>query len=266
MQSLMKFVPLFDKMPRLDPGDFNRQSLDTKIIAHRGASSHSPENTMAAFEKAVEMKADYIELDVQMSRDGRLVVMHDCMIDRTTNGSGKISDLTWPALKKLDNGSWFNPPFTGERIPGLEEVLERFLGRIGILIELKNPLQYPRIEKKLAELLMKKRAVSLVNHSVIVQSFDRVSIRKFHDDLPSIPVGILINKRQRVTVGMLREFAGYAHYVNPYRGWVNAERVRRIHRFGMKAMAWTVSRRKEMAPLLRAGVDGIITNDPGEML
>ena len=86
----------------------------TMNIAHRGASGYAPENTMAAFDKALEMKADYIEIDVQLSKDGEVVLMHDAMIDRTTDGSGTVDDYTLEELKQLDAGSWFGPQFAGE--------------------------------------------------------------------------------------------------------------------------------------------------------
>ena len=99
------------------------------VIAHRGASGYAPENTVAAFDKARKMKADYIELDVQMSRDGKLVVIHDTTVNRTTDIDSKapvkVKDLTLKELRKLDAGSYFGPQFTGERIPTFEKVLDR---------------------------------------------------------------------------------------------------------------------------------------------
>src|SRR5699024_1122413 len=111
----------------------------------RGASGYAPENTIAAFDKAVEMKADYFELDVQRSKDGQLVLIHDTTVDRTTNGTGAVKDLTLKELKSLDAGSWFDEKYAGEKIPTLGETLDRHRGKIKILIELKSPSLYPGI-------------------------------------------------------------------------------------------------------------------------
>lgn len=107
---------------------------------------------MAAFEKALQMKADYIELDVQMSKDGELVIIHDTTVNRTTDIDSElpvaVKNLTLAELRKLDAGSFFAPQFAGERIPTFEEVLDRYKGKIGMLIELKEPARYPGIEEK----------------------------------------------------------------------------------------------------------------------
>src|SRR5690606_11412908 len=100
-----------------------KSKYPVKIIAHRGASAHAPENTMAAFRKAIEMGANYIELDVHLSKDGKVVVLHDATLNRTSNGTGKIADHVWNVLRMLDAGSFFDEKFKGEKIPLLEEVL-----------------------------------------------------------------------------------------------------------------------------------------------
>ena len=94
------------------------------VVAHRGASGHAPENTLAAFRRAVELGARFIETDLQLSRDARFVAIHDDTLDRTTTGRGAVKDFTLPELRELDAGSWFAPKFAGERIPTLKEVLE----------------------------------------------------------------------------------------------------------------------------------------------
>lgn len=112
-------------------------------VAHRGASAYAPENTIAAYDKAVKMKADYIEIDVQRSKDGELVLIHDTTVDRTTDGSGKVGDFTFEELRSLDAGSWKGEQFAGEQIPTFDEILDRYHGKIGILVELKAPELYP---------------------------------------------------------------------------------------------------------------------------
>src|SRR5687767_2479124 len=95
-------------------------------VAHRGASGYAPENTIAAFDKGVEMKADYIEIDVQRSKDGELVIIHDTKVDRTTDGTGNVKDLTFEQIRSLDAGSWKGEQFKGEKIPTFDEILDRY--------------------------------------------------------------------------------------------------------------------------------------------
>ncbi|ATH93753.1 glycerophosphodiester phosphodiesterase [Bacillus glycinifermentans] len=238
------------------------------VIAHRGASGYAPENTVAAFDKARKMKADYIELDVQMSRDGKLVVIHDTTVNRTTDIDSKapvkVKDLTLKELCKLDAGSYFGPQFTGERIPTFEKVLDRYKGKIGLLIELKEPALYPGIEEKVAAALKKRKMDKPKNGKVIVQSFDFNSVRRIHELLPSVPTGVLTSRPSDLTDAKLNEFAGYANYVNAHLGNVAADPtlVGRIHALGMKITPWTVRSRDEVPPLLQAGVDGIVTDYP----
>jgi glycerophosphoryl diester phosphodiesterase len=109
-----------------------------KVVAHRGAMTDRPENTMAAFERALELGADIVELDVRTSSDGRLFILHDPRVDRTTNGTGRASDLTWEELRQLDAGSWFDPRFAGEKIPSVAEALRWGRDRTVLLLDLKE--------------------------------------------------------------------------------------------------------------------------------
>lgn len=238
------------------------------VIAHRGASGYAPENTMAAFDKALQMKADYIELDVQMSKDGELVIIHDTTVNRTTDIDlvlpVAVKDLTLAELRKLDAGSFFGPQFAGERIPTFEEVLDRYKGKIGMLIELKEPARYPGIEGKVSAALKERRMDKPKNGKIIVQSFDFNSVYKIHQLLPSMPTGVLTSKAADLTDAKLKEFSGYAKYVNANLKNVAADPtlVPRIHALGMKITPWTVRSRDEVPPLLKAGVDGIVTDFP----
>ena len=108
------------------------------VIAHRGASSYAPENTLAAFDLAIQMGVGHLELDVHAARDGHVVVIHDETVDRTTNGSGPVTSHALAALKRLDAGSWFGGTFAGQRIPTFEEVLERYQGRAHLHTEIKG--------------------------------------------------------------------------------------------------------------------------------
>src|SRR5262245_21806152 len=121
------------------------------VIAHRGASSYGPENTLAAFDLALQMEVRHIELDVDVTSDGHIVVIHDATVDRTTNGSGAVTRHTLAALRALDAGSWFGTPFAGERIPTFDEVLARYKGRAHIHTEIKG--HSPSLSQRTADVI-----------------------------------------------------------------------------------------------------------------
>ena len=163
-------------------------------IAHRGASNYAPENTMASFQKAVDLGFDYIELDVRLSKDQELVVIHDEDVSRTTNGIGAIGDYTVEELKKLDAGSWFSQDFNDERIPLLEEVLLKFGKKIGILIDVKSPETQPDMVDILSSLLSFHIESGLNPDSLKVQTFNLNELKKLKEQLPDIGTGLLLNK------------------------------------------------------------------------
>jgi glycerophosphoryl diester phosphodiesterase len=231
-------------------------------VAHRGASGYAPENTIAAFHKAVELKADFFELDVQMSKDGELVLIHDTSVDRTTDGSGEVGDLTFEELRGLDAGSWFSPEYAGEQIPTFGEALDHFRGKIGFLIEIKAPWLYPGIELKVADELIKHNMHLPSNGNVILQSFDHTSVQRFHAILPKVPVGVLTSQAQELTEAKLQEFATYADYVNQSLNLVTKHAVDQIHALDMDIYVWTLRNATLVDPLIQLGVDGIITDFP----
>src|SRR5690606_12553784 len=165
-----------------EPTAGERKQVDN--VAHRGATGYAPENTIASFDLAVDMKADYIEIDVQRSKDGKLVLIHDTTVDRTTDGTGKVGDLTFEQLRTLDAGSWKGKQFTGEPIPTFEEILDRYHGKVGILIELKAPELYPGMEEQVAKALIERNLHKPQNEKIIIQSFNFESIKKMDQLLP----------------------------------------------------------------------------------
>ncbi|WP_455661490.1 glycerophosphodiester phosphodiesterase [Pradoshia sp.] len=232
------------------------------IVAHRGASGYAPENTIAAFDLAVKMKADYIEIDVQRTKDGKLILIHDTTVDRTTDGTGKVGDLTYKEIRRLDAGSWMSEKYKGEKVPTFEEVLKRYKGKIGILIELKSPELYPGIEGEVAKLLKAYHLDKPRNEKVIVQSFNFDSMKEADQLLPRIPIGVLINKTADTTDAAIEQFSAYAEYYNPSYGLVTAELVTKAHEEGMKVQSWTARSRETVQFLLEMKVDGIITDYP----
>jgi glycerophosphoryl diester phosphodiesterase len=232
-------------------------------VAHRGASGHAPENTMAAFQKGFEMKADYIEIDVQMTKDGELVAIHDTTVDRTTNGTGAVGDLTFEEIRQLDAGSWFGPEFAGEKVPTFEEILDGFRGKTGVLIELKAPELYPGIEEKVAEALIERNMHRPNNAKIIIQSFNHESMQTSKELLPNIPHGVLAGMSwANVTDEQLAEFATYADYFNPNMNIVTHELVAGVHAADMKIFPYTSRSQEQALRLFDLGVDGIITDFP----
>ncbi|KZE38961.1 glycerophosphodiester phosphodiesterase [Bhargavaea cecembensis] len=230
-------------------------------VAHRGASGHAPENTMAAFHKGFEMKADYIEIDVQMTKDGELVAIHDTTVDRTTNGTGAVGSLTFEEIRKLDAGSWFGTEFAGEQVPTFEEILDAFRGKIGILIELKAPELYPGIEEKVAEALIERNLHHPNNEKIIIQSFNHESMKTSKELLPNVPHGVLAGASWAdVTDEQLDEFAAYADYFNPNMNIVTHDLVSDVHDSGMRIYPYTSRSQEQALRLFDLGVDGIITD------
>lgn len=231
-------------------------------IAHRGAAGYAPENTIAAFDKAIEMKADYIEMDIQRSKDGELVIIHDTSVDRTTEGSGYIKDLTFNELRSLDAGSWKGTEFAGEKIPTFDEILDKYHGKIGILLELKAPELYPGIEESIAQELKDRNLDKPQNEKMILQSFNFESMKKMNTLLPNVPIGVLTWSKADTTPQALKEFSAYADYFNPSYGLINEELVNQVHSLGMKISSWTVRSHESADFLLEMKVDGIITDYP----
>ncbi|MEH7493808.1 glycerophosphodiester phosphodiesterase [Neobacillus niacini] len=231
-------------------------------VAHRGATGYAPENTIAAFDKGVEMKADYIEIDVQRSKDGELVIIHDNTVDRTTDGTGYVKDLTFGQIRSLDAGSWKGEKFTGEKIPTFDEILDRYHGKTGILIELKSPELYPGIEAQVAQELKERNLDKPQNEKIIIQSFNFESMKITNSLLPKVPIGVLTSNRAHTTEQALQEFATYADYFNPSYGIVSKELVDQVHSLGMKIQSWTVRSHEAAQFLLDMNVDGIITDYP----
>lgn len=240
------------------------ETSDVLRIAHRGASGYAPENTMAAFDQAYKMGADMLELDVQLSSDGQVVVFHDTKLNRTSSGRGPIKNMTLNQLRQLDAGSWYNIRFRGQRIPTLEDVLQCYGGKIPLLIELKSSSQNPGIEQKTAEIIQKfNEDKSLALHNqIIVQSFNMKSLLLFHKLLPEVPLAVLTSNSYELRDERLHELARFAQVLSISRPLVTEENVRRVHDAGMKVFVWNVRHLFDIPSLLHAKVNGIITDYP----
>ena len=227
------------------------------VVAHRGASGYAPENTMSSFALALEQGADAVELDVHLSRDGRVVVIHDERLERTTDGHGFVRDHTLAELKRLDAGAWLEARFAGERLPSLDEVLEWAHGRTFVAIELKNaPLWYPDLERKVAELVERHGMAE----NVLVISFDHQALQRLRAISPRLPTGAVYACRPADQVGLAA--AAGAQVLEPHWSYVTPEDVAAAHAAGLRVSTWATSDPDVLRTLIRAGVDGIATNHP----
>ena len=230
------------------------------IFAHRGASAHAPENTIAAFELALAQNADAIELDVHLSSDGHVIVIHDSTVDRTTGSHGRVKDLSLAQLRSLDAGSFFSEKYRGEKIPTLDEVFEAVGKRTFINVELKN---YSTPRDQLVEtvcMLVKK--FNLQKH-VMFSSFFASNLSKACLYLPEVPRGLLA--LHGWLGGWARSFGfmfGKYQALHPYLTDVTPQQVQRVHRLQRRIYVWTVNKAEDMSRLFRWGVDAIFTDDP----
>lgn len=238
------------------------------VIAHRGASHYAPENTMAAFDLAMDLRSDLVETDVQRTKDGVLVLVHDTDLKRTTNieqrypgrRSYAVKDTTWAEIKTLDAGSWKAAKYRGERIPTLSSLVRRVKERrSGLLLELKSPSLYPGIEQQIDRIFRASGFVSYgrATGKVQVQSFDFTSMKRYHALDPWMPVGLL-GRPYRWELDDLT----WADQVNPNYLASDATYVRDLHAQGFVSYTWTVNDEIGMNMVLDRGHDGIITNRP----
>jgi glycerophosphoryl diester phosphodiesterase len=221
-------------------------------IAHRGASGSFPENTLSAFKAAIDAGADMCELDVQMTRDGVAVVIHDETVDRTTNGKGAVAAMRFVELKRLDAGAKFAKRFAGERIPTLEEVLAAVKGRCALNIELKAD----GVESEVCKLVREYSALG----TAIVSSFDWDSLARAHQIEPALRIGVLAEEKPELMLSQAIAMDAFA--VHPRFDLATAELCASAHGNGLRVYTWTVDAAEAMRALIRNGVDGIMTNYP----
>jgi glycerophosphoryl diester phosphodiesterase len=227
-------------------------------VAHRGASGSAPEHTREAFRRAVEFGADMIELDVQLSADGELVVIHDFELERTTSGHGTVRGCSLAALRELDAGSWFAPEFRGERILTLSEVLELVSDRADLNVEVKPTAGDEQLVA--AELVQVLRRFDKVD-STIVSCFDFDVLRRLRGLDATLPLGLLTHDADfSATWSAARELK--ARSVHPHWALVTTELIADARKVGVEVITWTVNDVEVMEELLCRGVDGIISDYP----
>lgn len=251
------------------------------VIAHRGFSAEAPENTLIAVEMGAAAGADFVEIDVQMSADGGIVVMHDTTLARTTNAPllypqrapWNVADFGLQEMLALDAGTWFgyakdpgNFAYIGEPVPELRTILDALKDRAGLLLEVKSPSLYPGIEATIAAELEAAGWVreGAPTQALIVQSFDWDSMASYAALHPQVPVGLLGNPPADAEGWAAVRL--YADWINPSHSNLHAESVAEIHAHGLRTSPYTVNDPARMQELLDMGVDGIITDEPSLLL
>ncbi|WP_254705648.1 glycerophosphodiester phosphodiesterase [Streptomyces vilmorinianum] len=250
------------KVTALDPNPYIRPTnTPLTVIAHRGASSLAPENTMFAQETARRSGADFIENDVQLSKDGVPYLLHDSTVDRTTDGTGDITTLTAAQLDTLDAGSWFSPLYTGARIPTLATQLADLRTRGGnLLLEIKRA----DTKNDVAAMIDVVRAHNMTDR-VIMQSFDTRHLRWVHDLAPELPLGLLRSTLDTDPVAIAEDLHLTTYNPNGNALDTTPGIVADLHAAGIAVMAWTADTPAKWNRYDNYGVDGIITNRPAEL-
>jgi glycerophosphoryl diester phosphodiesterase len=267
-------------------------------IAHRGASAYAPENTVPAFELGAVQGADFVEIDIQRTKDGHLVVLHDLTLERTTDVEQVFPDRARPApddakqaprwwlddftlaeVQRLDAGTWFDPKFARTRIPTFDETIKSVRGRTGLFIELKSPERYPGIEAEMMDVLERHglhRPGADPRTPIVIQSFTVPSIERLAGLGTKLPLVVLFSARDAgkwLTPEGLKAIRGFAAGISPEKPSLatHADGWRRAASLGLTITPWTfrasavkgyASVTDEMKHFLAAGADGVITDNP----
>ncbi|MEU3843577.1 glycerophosphodiester phosphodiesterase family protein [Streptomyces sp. NPDC028635] len=257
------------------PGTHAVVSEPPVVIAHRGASAYAPENTLPAIDKAAALGFQWVENDVQRTKDGKLVVIHDDSLKRTTNveelypdrAPWKVKDFTAAEIARLDAGSWFGPEFAGTRVPTLAQYMRRVEhNHERLLLELKNPELYPGIERQTLKVLANEGWLDAphVAHRLVIQSFSADSVRTVHQLKPAVKTGFLGTPN----VVDLPGYAGFVDEINPTFSSISTSYVDAVHALvgahgkPLEVSTWTVDDAAGAHKAAGYGVDGIISNKP----
>ncbi|MGN1401190.1 MAG: glycerophosphodiester phosphodiesterase [Bacillus sp. (in: firmicutes)] len=244
------------------------------VISHRGASAYAPEHTIPAYEAALKLGADYLEIDLQMTKDGHLIALHDDTVDRTTDGTGYALSMSLAEIKQLNAGTWFNKSyedyadsrFESARIPTLDEILEHFGKDANYYIEMKGT----GMEKKLLRLLDKHGMLDkhLPRGKVVIQSFNKESLKKMHDLNAAIPLIQLLSYKEpaAISASELMEWRSYATGIAPNYDMIDKKYVVQARAAGLLVHPYTVNHPEDMARLIEYGITGAFTNVTDQLI
>ncbi|MEU1292982.1 glycerophosphodiester phosphodiesterase family protein [Streptomyces sp. NPDC005840] len=267
-------LPSSDARAR-DVGDPPRAVVGPQVLAHRGASAYAPENTLPAVDRAARLGATWVENDVQRTKDGQLVVIHDDTLRRTTDARRvfpdrapwKVRDFTAAEIARLDAGSWFGASFAGTRVPTLAGYLREVeRNHQSLLLEIKNPELYPGVERQIVKSLADQGWLDArhLDRRLVVQSFDVDSLRTVHALAPGLRTAYL----GRPATAELPAYASFTDGINPSYGSISTAYVSAAHGFTgphgrpLSVFTWTVNDADTTRRAVALGVDGIITNKP----
>jgi glycerophosphoryl diester phosphodiesterase len=234
-----------------------------RLILHRGASTYAPENTLAAFDKALEYGSRAIEFDVMMSADGGLFVFHDIKLSRTSNGRGKLAEASNDYIMSLDAGSWFSKRFKGEKIPSLADALQWCAAyKMQVNIEIKPaPGQVEAITTAVLACLNRYWPSDLP--LPLVSCFDSVALHLCATLAPELPLGVLFFEWDKAWLKKVQDVHGVAVYLS--KGWVSRNRLQAIKQEGYLACVYTVNSRRQASRFFAWGADSICTDYPDLM-
>lgn len=265
---LIFFIVGCSKSDTPDPSIFSDSFI---VIGHRGASTYAPEHTLASYQLARELGADFIEIDLQMTKDGVLVAMHDNTVDRTTNGNGSVESHSLEELKRLDAGSWFNknfPLYADSEykflsVPTLEEIFAYFGKEVNYYIETKSPNKYPNMEEKLIQLLRENDLIE----KVIIQSFSEKSLIQIHAAEPKIPLIQLLSYQSpaKITESEIIKWKQYAVGIGPNYQMIDKAYVKAARRAGLLVHPYTVNSKEDLDQLMKWGITGVFTDFTGTL-
>lgn len=250
--------------PKVHPKYYN-QKYPVVVMAHRGFDDAAPENTIASFRKAYLTGANMIELDVHLSKDGQVVIMHDTTLDRTTNGKGAVKDKTLEELKQLDAGQKYSNVFTGEKIPTLDEVLAFAKDKISVNIEIKSeavtdntPKPGTGIEEKVVNLVKKYN----MEEYVMVSAFKGKALKRIKTFSPKISTGLLMVSDSFFSSRLDYIGTVKADAIHEFSKFVSAKDMSKSRKYEIVENVWTVNDPHTMAKLIDKGVNGLITDRP----
>jgi len=230
------------------------------IFAHRGASAHAPENTLPAFELALQQGADGVELDVKLTADGHVIVMHDSSVERTTDGHGRVRDLSLADFRKLDAGGYYAESFRGTKVPALEEVFEAIGPRCVINVELTN---YTTPRDGLVDKVCEAVKRHALQSRILFSSFYEFNLKRAAYLLPDVPRGLLALPGWKGAWARSFGFMfGEYQVLHPHITDANAAQVSRVHQLKRRIHVWTANTEEEITRLKNWGVDGLFSDDP----
>lgn len=238
--------------------------LDTALVpvvgAHRGASGEAPENTLAAFDLALEQGAELLELDVHRTHDGHLVVHHDFALNRTAGHDGQIGEMSLAELRTYDVGAWRGQAWAGLQVPTLDEVLDRYAGRVLFNVEIKAARPpYPEIESAVARAI---REHGLLD-AVVVSSFNLPTMERLRMVAPDLRAGLLAEEHPDAALERACELGAVGLHLDS--SLITAARVHRAHTQGLGLLAWTVDDPVEMVRVIELGADVVVSNYPARL-